>query len=245
MKINNLSIIFPLYNEEKRLPKLFWEVEKFILNQIYEIEIIFVNDGSTDLSLDLIQKYIAETKDKKFNIKIISYEKNQGKGNAIKQGVLSASNQWILTMDIDLSVSLNQINEWFKNEFITNEDVAYFGSRLLDKSQVKAKKYRSLVGDVFNFLLKHIMNNKLSFIKDTQCGFKLYNSSFSNLIFSNMNEKGYIHDVEILILIIKNKIKVKELPVKWEHKSGSKVNIIKDSFVMFLTLIRLKIKYKI
>ena len=60
-----------------------------------------------------------------------------------------------------------------------------------------------------------------------------------------MNEKGYIHDVEILILIIKNKIKVKELPVKWEHKSGSKVNIIKDSFVMFLTLIRLKIKYKI
>ena len=89
------------------------------------------------------------------------------------------------------------------------------------------------------------MSNKISNVKDTQCGFKLYNRLYAEKIFNLLNEKGFVHDVEILILLCLNNIKVIELPIKWIHKEGSKVNILKDSILMFFSLIKLKIKYKI
>ena len=80
-------------------------------------------------------------------------------------------------------------------------------------------------------------------IKDTQCGFKLYKTKIAKKIFLKSKENGYINDVEILLLLIKNNIKIIELPVNWTHKSGSKVNIIMDSAIMFCHLLKLKLRF--
>ena len=133
--IKELSIIFPLYNEEKRLKRTFLEILNFKkkIIKIKKIEIIFVNDGSSDNSQFLIESFIKKTKTRNFNIKIFKLKKNMGKGYAIKHGVKKTSKKWILTTDIDLSVSLNQILEWEKHYLFT-----------IKKYYIWIKKFKSI-----------------------------------------------------------------------------------------------------
>ncbi len=235
--LESVSIIFPLYNEEERLKALFLEISKQKIFYKKNAEFIFVNDGSNDQSLGLIKKF---KKKNKFKIKLISYKNNKGKGYAIKKGVVASRKKWILTMDIDLSVNFKQLKTWKDKKYLDKNIFVYFGSRLLKNSKVSSKKYRAFTGKLFNIILSYIFNRNKLGIKDTQCGFKLYKSKIAKKIFNETKENGYIQDVEILLLLVKKKILVKELPVVWSHKSGSKVNILSDSITMFLDLIKLK-----
>lgn len=238
--MKSISVVFPLYNEEKRLKKLFLEILNQKIFKKKNIEFIFVNDGSNDESFNLINKFKNKNK---INIKLISYKQNRGKGYAIKKGVLLAKKKWVLTMDIDLSVKLNQIEIWRNRNYLFEEKDVYFGSRLLQNSKVSSKKYRALTGKLFNIILGLLFDRKKLKIKDTQCGFKLYKNYVAKYIFKKSQETGYIQDVEILLLLLKKKVLVKELPVTWSHKAGSKVNIFLDSILMFFDLVKLKFKF--
>ena len=240
--IKSLSVIFPLYNEQHRLSKLFSEIKKQKYFKKRNIEFIFVNDGSNDKSLQMIKDFKSKNK-KKINIKLISYNENKGKGFAIKKGIFLAKKNWILTMDIDLSVKFNQIEIWKNRKYFKKDINVYFGSRLLLDSRVNAKEYRKITGNIFNFILSFIFNREKLKIKDTQCGFKLYKNKIAKKIFLKSKENGYINDVEILLLLLRYKIKLSELPVIWSHKDGSKVNILIDSLVMLYHLIKLKLKF--
>ena len=238
----SLSVVFPLYNEEHRLDKLFSKIKNQKYLKKNNTEFIFVNDGSSDKSLSMINNFLQKNKNK-INIKILSYKNNKGKGFALKKGIFSAKKDWVLTMDIDLSVKFNQLKIWENKKFFRKDSFVYFGSRLLNNSRVKAKKYRAITGNIFNFILTIIFDRKKLKIKDTQCGFKLYKRKIAKKIFLKSNENGYINDLEILLLLIKNNIKIIELPVNWSHKSGSKINIITDSIIMFCQLLKLKLRF--
>ena len=80
-------------------------------------------------------------------------------------------------------------------------------------------------------------------IKDTQCGFKLYSKLIAKNIFSQLKFLGYEHDIEIVLLLKRKKIKVVELPVTWNHVPDSKVNIFVDSFKTFFKILLIKNKY--
>ena len=241
--IKSLSIIFPLYNEQHRLSKLFSEIKKQKNFKKKNTEFIFVNDGSKDKSLKMINDFISENK-KKIDIKLISYIKNRGKGFALKKGIFLAKKNWILTMDIDLSVKFSQLEIWKNKKYFNKGTDVYFGSRLLLNSKVDAKQYRKITGNIFNIILNCIFSRKKLKIKDTQCGFKLYKSKIAKKMFLKSKENGYIYDVEILLLLLKHKIKLSELPVEWSHKSGSKVNVIIDSLIMLYHLFKLRFKFK-
>ena len=234
--INSLSIIFPIYNEEKRLSESFKKIIQFKKNIKKNVEFIFVNDGSEDCSLNILKNF--KKNNKNLRIKIINQKKNNGKGFALKIGLKIAKYDWILTTDIDLSVPLISILLWKK--YIRKDVDIYFGSRSHPKSQVVTPFYRYCAGLVFQLINKIIFNFKLS---DTQCGFKLYKNKIGKEIFSKISELGYSHDVEILLICHKYNIKYLELPVKWVHKENGKVNIISDSICMFLVIIKLKIKF--
>tara|TARA_B100001093_G_C26714098_1_gene964829 strand:+ start:35 stop:766 length:732 start_codon:yes stop_codon:yes gene_type:complete len=240
--IKTLSVILPLYNEEKRLRNLFMKINEFKFLNKNKIEFIFVNDGSNDNSYLLIKNFINENK-KRIDLKLVSYKDNKGKGFALKKGVAKAKHDWIITIDIDLSVKLEQIKIWQKKKLISKKLKVYFGSRLLSASKVKAKKDRKFIGFIFNIILRKILNSNLLNIKDTQCGYKLYEKSIAKKIFKKLTENGYIHDVEILILLQRSKILVKEIPVEWKHKHGSKINLFIDSIIMLKNLLILKKKY--
>ena len=146
--IKKLSIIFPLFNEEKRLKKTFLEIVNFKKKaKNRKIEIIFVDDGSDDKSKLLIHNFINKIKSKKFILKYYKLKKNMGKGFALKFGVQRSSMPWILTTDIDLSVPLSQVIKWEKLKFARTKNVI-FGSRNLENSKVDKKLTRYILGKI-------------------------------------------------------------------------------------------------
>ena len=109
--LKSISIIYPVYNEEKRLKKTFLDIEKFEQkNKFIKKEFIFVNDGSSDKTLLILKKKYKNNK----KIKIINLKKNMGKGFALKKGIKIAKKEWILTTDADCSVSNFQLIRWLK-----------------------------------------------------------------------------------------------------------------------------------
>ena len=234
-----LSIIIPLFNEQHRLSYNLTILEKFLKKKSKkDIEIIFVNDGSYDSTNEIIKNFIHKNK-KNCKFGYISYKNNIGKGFAVKKGILASKNYWILVCDADMSVSPKQFDIWFKNNLIQKKDEAYFGSRVHKQSNVKALFVRKIIGFLFNILLSLLFNIKLS---DTQCGFKVFNSHYIKKIFRKLKCNGYAYDVEIALLLKKHHIKIIELPLKWRHQKGSKVNLIKDSIKIFFDLIILKVR---
>ena len=169
-----------------------------------------------------------------------SHKNNIGKGYAVKKGILRAKNQWILLCDADLSVHPNQFNKWFFSKMINSNKCAYYGSREHIDSKVKASLTRLILGFFFRRLIKFLFKINLS---DTQCGFKVFHQSYAKKIFKKMRSYRFSFDVELTVLLKKNKIKVIELPLKWVHKSGSKLSIIKDIPKMLFDLLRIKVKY--
>ena len=167
-------------------------------------------------------------------------KKNSGKGAAIKKGVKASKGKWILTSDIDFSVSLFEIERWQKRNYLHQKKTVYFGSRSHKKSNVKSKFYRKIIGNFLRFLISLILEINIS---DTQCGFKLYKRTIAKKLFSKIKFLGYEHDIEIVILLNKKKISITELPVTWHHVSQSKVNIIFDSCKIFTKIFFMKLKY--
>ena len=229
--IKSISVIYPVYNEETRLNRVFTDINKFDLNNKYiKKEYIFVNDGSTDKSLSLIKKKIKKNK----KIKVISYKKNKGKGYALKQGVNNAKNNWILTTDSDCSVSNFQLISWIKKKYIYRKCNIYFGSRNHYSSVVKKKVERKIIGIIFKIIIKFLFKITLS---DTQCGFKLYRSKTAKKLFKEIVTNGYMHDIEICLIAKRMKLKINDLPVNWMHQKNGKINFFKDFFLIMHNLL--------
>ena len=239
--INSLSIIFPCFNEEKRLKFTFEDINKFLKKKkIKKFEIIFVDDGSLDKTSKVIKEYISQNTKIKNNIKLISYKKNIGKGNALIKGVAKAKYDWILTADVDISVSILEINSWIKKSYLKKKNYIYFGSRNLKKSNIKFKLYRKMMGIIFINLIKLIFNIKLH---DTQCGFKLYKKFIGKKLFKNLKNKDFAHDIEIVLLAKKFRNEIIELPVNWVHKKDGKISLIKDTIKMLFSLIEIRQRF--
>ena len=240
--IKSLSIIFPVYNEALRLKSSFNHILNFIKKKpAFKIEIIIVDDGSNDISYELINKFIKNLrKNKKIRLKIIKSKKNLGKGSALKFGIKKAKYDWILTTDIDMSVSLFQISHWLKKKLIDKKYFVYFGTRTHQQSIVQRNFFRKVLGDIGSLLKLIILNIK---IKDTQCGYKLYKKTIAKLVFSKLKSLGFEHDMEIILLLKLKNTEIKELPVKWTHKKYSKLNVFWDPIKMFIGIFVIKFRY--
>ena len=240
--IKSLSIIFPVFNEELRLKSSLDHINSFLKKKKkLKIEIIFVDDGSKDNSYNLIDRYIKKIHSKnKTKFKVIKSKNNLGKGGALKLGIKKARYDWILTTDIDMSVSLFQISNWIEKKSINNKYSVYFGSRTHKKSIVKRNLLRKLLGDIGSFLILIILNIK---IKDTQCGYKLYKKRYAKYAFLKLKNFGWDHDIEIILLLKLKNIEIKELPVKWTHKDNSKVNVFLDPIKMLIGILIIKFRY--
>jgi len=237
--IESISIIFPLYNEEKRLLQFISNLKKLIKQlKKKNFEIIIVNDGSNDKSEYLIKKYLKNFKQN--NIEYISYKKNKGKGYALKAGVKKAKKKWILTCDIDFSTSPIELLKWEK-KYIKKKDIVYFGSRVNPHSKVEHKIYRFFVGYFFQFIVSLLFNTK---VNDTQCGFKLYPLNIGKFVFKKLTSYGYIHDVEIILILRKKLVQIVELPIRWTHRDLGKINLLIDIPQMFFSLLLLRKIYK-
>ena len=240
--INSLSIIFPLYNEIVRINQSLLSIKSFIKDSKFTyLQIIFVDDGSNDGTYLVLKKFISQFKSKK-NIKflLLKNSRNFGKGYSLKKGVNKANGKWILTSDIDLSVDLKHFRKWNLNLFIKKNFFIFFGSRNHPKAKIKKTFIRFFLGIFYRNIIYFLF--KVNFY-DTQCGYKLYKSNYAKKLFKKLNDRGYAHDIEIILLANSYKILIKEMPVIWYHKKHSKLNIFFDTFVMFRDLVKIRLKY--
>lgn len=232
-----LSIIIPCYNEERRLQKNLQIKIDYLKKQKYDWEMILVNDGSTDDTRKIITDYIA--KNKNLNIRLVDVKPNQGKGNAVKAGMLSARGSWQLFTDADNSTPMPEIEKLFvyKNEFDIIIASRYLAQSKIAQKQTLMRRFISRAGNLFiRFFLG------LNFL-DTQCGFKLFTAESAKKIFSKCLIKRWGFDLEILTLGKKLNFKIKEVAVTWSDTSDSKLRPVKAASQVFGEAI--KIKYNI
>ena len=231
-----LSIIVPAYNEEKRLPKTLLDMDKYLRKQKYEYEIIVINDGSSDKTVEKVKKLKSEIK----GLKLIDNKKNHGKGFVVRQGLLKAKGKIRLFSDADNSTSIDQIEKvfpWIKKGF----DIV-IGSRdakgaVLDPPQ---PLFRMFLGNAFNLMVQITVG--LWGVWDTQCGFKALTAKAANKILPKCKIDRWAFDPEILVIGKKLGYKIKEIPVVWRNDINSKV---KFKGVVRMAIDLLKIRWNL
>lgn len=232
-----LSVIIPAFNEEFRLPPTLLDIHYYLATQGTEFEIIVVDDGSSDDTANVTKKFQLLAP----RVKLISLPQNGGKGAAVRKGVLEAKGKTILFADADGSTPIQEL-ERLQDALKKGADIA-IGSRAIASNETRVKTcwYRKVIGRVFNFLVALIAQLKY---QDTQCGFKLFTNSAAKFLFSIQKANGYSFDVEVLLIAKLAEMKVSEVGVNWTNIPGSKVNLVSDSFRMFLDIIKFRVAHR-
>ncbi len=227
----DLSIVIPAFNEEQRLPKAIEQIGAFLSARPLRAEILVVDDGSSDATPDLIESY----REKYPGLRLISNGRNRGKGYSVRHGVLEARGEIVLFSDADLSTPIEEADKLLVALREKGYDAA-IGSRALDRSQIVVHQsaFREQAGNLFNRLVRRIAGIDFS---DTQCGFKAFRRERTAIIFEQQRIERFGFDPEILFLAKRHGLRVAEIPVRWSHDSGTKVNVVADGIQMFLDLL--------
>lgn len=230
-----LSVIIPAYNEERRIPKTLEEIDKYLRKQTYDYEILVVNDGSKDRTVEVARDLTPKIK----NLIVTGYEKNQGKGYAVRFGMLEAKGDYRLFTDADNSTSIDHVEKIWP-EFKKGFDII-IGSRdikgaVLDPPQPWIRKL--ILGEGFKLYRKIIIG--LWGIEDTQCGFKCFTKKATEKIFQKCRINRFAFDPEFLVIAKKLGYEIKEIPIYWKNDPESKVKF-KSIIKMALDLIKIRL----
>ena len=214
----NLSIVIPVYNEEKYLNKLFLDLKKYFNQE--EIEVIVVNDGSNDDSIKILEKQ--KNNFYKFHYKLINLSKNFGKGYAVRQGAKLSLGKYILLQDADLELDIKDSKEIY--EIISNNESidCIFGSRYLS-GKLKKHNYfiNEFIGKLNTFIFNILFGQSLT---DIHCGLKIFHRNVYKKINLSVNDFGL--EIDIASQIIKNNYFIYEVGVSYFSrtiKAGKKI----------------------
>lgn len=209
-----LSAIIPAYNEGK---KIYLDMNHIIdsLDKVTkDFEIILVNDGSKDNTLEEVSRI----KDKR--IKIKSYEKNMGKGYALRYGVNFAKGRYISFMDADLDINPDSLKNFFKYMEFHNADII-IGSKRHPQSKVHYPFLRRILSRTYQMFIYLLFRLNVS---DTQSGLKLLKTECAKKLMNKVTVKKYAFDLELLVNAKRKGYKVVEAPIVLDYKFNSTVN---------------------
>jgi dolichyl-phosphate beta-glucosyltransferase len=231
------SVVIPCFNEAARIGETLRLTLDYLNANAPESELIVVNDGSTDATAAIARERL---EDAKIETRLLENFPNRGKGAAVRSGLLAAQKPIGLFFDADLSTPLSETPKVI--EPIANGDVdVAFGSRAIDRSLIGQHQpwRREQGGRVFNLLVR--LATGLPFW-DTQCGFKAFRLDVCRPILEAAHIDGFAFDVELLYLAQRAGLRIREIPVRWNHAEGSKVDFIHDSLRMLREVIALRVR---
>ena len=225
----SISIIVPAYNEEKRLPATLIAVSGYLKSTSWEFaEIVVINDGSRDKTAEIARCAGA---------RVLENPGNRGKGYSVRHGMLEAKGDWALLTDADLSAPIEELDRLWRMAEKENAQVA-IGSRALDRSLIGVHQpvFREAMGRFFNLVMRVITGLRFH---DTQCGFKLFETSAAHEIFSRQKLEGFGFDVEVLYIAQHLGYRTLEVPVRWNDVAGTKVSMTRG-LAAFLDLAKVR-----
>jgi dolichyl-phosphate beta-glucosyltransferase len=227
------SIVIPAYNEGQRLGSTLEKVLAYVHQQGWDAEIIVVSDGSRDNTTDIVLAFAAKNP----NLRLIENAGNRGKGYSVRTGVLQARGDIVLFTDADLSSPIEEMPKLLQT-IASGADIA-IGSRWL-RAELQTQRqslHRQVFGRIFNLLLRATLG--LQF-KDTQCGFKAFTRRAAQAILPLQRIERWGFDPEILFLARVFGFRVEEVPVRWGHSGGTRINPLIDGARMFQEMLRIR-----
>ncbi len=221
--LSSLSVVIPAYNEVDRLPLTLERVASYLSETPQRpAEILVVNDGSTDWTGTSARELAVKLARPNLSVRVLDNPGNRGKGYSVRHGMLEGRYDWLLFTDADLSAPIEELGKLTAAVSDGGYDAA-IGSRALDRSLIGVHQpwFRETLGRVFNLAVR--LSTGLPFA-DTQCGFKLFRKEAAQKIFAKQLLERFGFDVEILYLAKKFGYRVVEVPVRWNHVEGTKVD---------------------
>ena len=225
-----LSVIIPAHNEANRLPDTLEQVLRFLDAQPFTSEVIVVENGSSDNTLAIAQKFAEQHK----RVRVLQSER--GKGAAVKQGMLEAKGEYRFMCDADLSMPVEEIAK-FIPPVLEDFDIAIASREAKGAVRYNEPAYRHLGGRGINFLIQVLI---LPGLNDTQCGFKCFRANVAEDLFNLQTLPGWSFDIEVLFVARKYKYRVQEIPIHWYHDAETKVRALPDAIRMFQDIFRIR-----
>ena len=230
------SAVIPAFNEAVRIGDTLLATVAYLEKTSPESEIIVINDGSTDHTGDVVRQVFAEHTFR--SARLLENFPNNGKGVAVRKGLLASTRPIAVFFDADLSTPIDELPKIIEPVAADEVDMA-FGSRALNRKLIGNRQpwRREQAGRVFNLIVR--LATGLPFW-DTQCGFKAFRMQSCRQVIEAGKIDGFGFDVELLLLAQRAGLRLREIPVRWNHNEGSKVRFIQDSLRMLREVMALR-----
>jgi glycosyltransferase involved in cell wall biosynthesis len=231
-----LSIVIPAFDEAARIGDSLGRIFSFLQENHPNAEVIIVDDGSSDHTSDVAKSFCDHHHE--VSSRVIKYDPNRGKGYAVKVGLRAARADVSLFTDADLSTPIEEMSKLI-DPIKSGEFDVTFGSRALDRSLIGTHQpwRREQGGKVMNLIIRTMSGLKFA---DTQCGFKAFNMTKFRPLLDVMTVDRFGFDVEFLFVANYHKLRLAEIPVRWNNVEGSKVNVVRDTRRMFTELSQIR-----
>jgi dolichyl-phosphate beta-glucosyltransferase len=237
-----LSLVIPCFNERRRILSTLQRLREYLIGcQCQNVEVVVVDDGSTDGTADLLRSFqrSSEPGEGWDKLTLLFNETNRGKGYSVRRGVLAARGRYIFFTDADLPYDLEAL-EWFLGALKDEGYDLAIGARDVPGSRfsVRRSAVRRLASDIFTWIVR---NYAVKGIPDTQCGFKGFQRRVALDLFQRGRIDRYAFDVELVFLARRRGYRIGRLPVVLVHNDDSKIRVMRDSAQMLLDLFRIMI----
>lgn len=231
---SSLTLVVPLFNEAHRIEIYAPDLISFISRYPIGSEIVFVDDGSSDGTVEMVKQIVATHCDAPLRLLC---QPHRGKGAAVGAGLMSASSQVACFCDLDLATPLTDLARII--ETAANAPILAIGSRGVASAQIvrHQRRTREVLGRAYN---KAIQFSLLPGIVDTQCGAKAALTSVWASLVPYCHEEGFAWDVEVIALARAMGVQVREIGIKWRHQEGSRVKPLSDGMRMLRAIPRIR-----
>ena len=234
-----LSVVIPTFNESGRILPTLESVVSYLRLQSYSWEIVVVDDGSFDRTPSIVLNWVKDNIEESESCRVISVG-HEGKGSAVKTGMLAAKGTYRLMCDADDAVSAEQIGKFIGVIESGNYDIV-IGSRQIEGAErIHETRLRYSMGRLFNWFVRVAA---VSGIQDTQCGYKCFKEAVALDLFQSQKIMGWGFDVEILFLASRKNMNILDMPVSWINVEKSKVQIHRASLEMVRDILLLRLRY--
>jgi len=235
-----LSIVIPVYNEQNKIEHDIFEADAFLTSEGITGEIIIVDDGSTDETFatagnaaERIQTHCVVERS----------EQNQGKGHAVRTGILKSRGEYVLFADSGVCVPFTDTQIGI-DLIRSGQCQIACGSRKLSGGHILRPQsfYRRICSKLFHWFLIHDFK-KLCNLADTQCGFKVYRGDVARELYAQSSIDGFVFDIEVILLAMSSGYTIREFGVNWTCDPDSRLKPAHEAIRIFIDLVRLKRRF--